>query len=225
MYGDDPWTTINTQLITAIFRSVEGDHEGALRHLENLQPLVRLLAPHQPLISYIYINSLAVELSEVGRLGEAQRLSEIAVRSPYAHAYPEWLETYDEIRANRRRASPAIVGGISWPQESREVAAHPVAAHNVVAMPVAARPLVAVDANVAGAPLARVIAYHGWQQPTPEQADALQEIFTSGDLEQMSIADKQMALLNVIYSDNVTHHTLDQLLATAAKVTAKAPAS
>jgi tetratricopeptide (TPR) repeat protein len=224
-HGNDLWTTINTQLITAISRSVEDDHEGALRHLENLQPLVRMLAPRQPLIRYIYVNSLAVELGELGRLEEARRLSEIAVRSPYARVYTEWQETYDEIVAKMRRASPSVIGGVSWPQESHDVGILPVAVHNVVAMPVVARPVVSLNANAVSPQPGRVIAYHGWQRPTPEQVDALQEIFTSGDLEQMSIADKQTALLNVIYSDNVTHHTLDQLLATAAKVTAKAPAS
>jgi tetratricopeptide (TPR) repeat protein len=213
-YGDDLLTTVNAQLITAISRSVEGDHENSLRVLENLHPLVRMLAPHQ-LPRYDYANSLAIELGEVGRLEEARHMAEIAVRSPYADLYPEYRETHTEILEKMRRASPSVVFGVAWPQPSS----------NVVNMPVAARPLVALDANVAGSPPARVIAYHGWQQPTPEQADALQEIFTSGDLEQMSIADKQMALLNVIYSDNVTHHTLDQLIATAAKVTAKAPVS
>ena len=213
-YGDDLLTTVNAQLITAISMSVAGDHKSSLRLLENLRPLVRMLAPHQ-LPRFMYANSLAVELGEVGRLEEARRMTEIAVRSPYANLYSEYRETHAEILEKMRRASPSVVPGVAWPQPSS----------NVVTMPVAARPLVALQANVAGSPPARVIAYHGWQQPTPEQADALQEIFTSGDLEQMSIADKQMALLNVIYSDNVTHHTLDQLIATAAKVTAKAPAN
>jgi tetratricopeptide (TPR) repeat protein len=213
-YGSDLLTTTRAQLMTAVSRSVAGDHGSSLRLLENLRPLARMLAPHQ-LARYDYANSLAVELNEAGRLEEARHMSEIAVRSPYANLVPEYRETHAEILEKMRRASSSIVPGVAWPQPSS----------NVVAMPAAARPPVSLDANAAGSPPARVIAYHGWQRPTPEQADALQEIFTSGDLEQMSIADKQTALLNVIYSDNVTHHTLDQLLATAGKVTAKAPAS
>ena len=210
-YGSDLLTTTRAQLMTAVSRSVEGDHVGSLRLLENLRPLARLLAPYQ-LARYDYANSLAVELNEVGRLEEARQLSEIAVRSPYANLVPEYRETHAEILEKMRRASPSVVPGVAWPQPPSS---------NVVTLPVAARPL--LEARVVGAPPGRVIAYQGWQRPMPEQADALQEILTSGDLEQMSIADKQMALLTVIYSDNVTHNTLDQLLVTAGKVTAKAP--
>ncbi|MEN3332320.1 MAG: hypothetical protein V7641_1685 [Blastocatellia bacterium] len=209
-YGSDLLATMRAQLMTAVSRSVAGDHDDSLRLLENLRPLVRLLAPHQ-MARYDYANSLAVELNEAGRLEEARHMSEIAVRSPYAKLVPEYRETHAEILEKMRRASPSVVPGVAWPQPSS----------NVVALPVAARPL--LDAQIVGAPPGRVIAYHGWQRPMPEQADALQEIFTCGDLEQMSIADKQMALLTVIYNDNVTHNTLDQLLAAAGKVTAKAP--
>ncbi|MFL6277904.1 MAG: tetratricopeptide repeat protein [Blastocatellia bacterium] len=222
-YGGDMVTTVNAQSMMAVYRCGQGDHQGALRHLESLGPLVRTLATSQPLVPYLYINNLAVELAEVGRLEEARRWAEIIARSPYARVYPECRETYDEILAKSRRPSPSVIAGIAWPQEQAEVA--PPMATNVVTMPVATRPASTVEANAAPTQPGRVIAYHGWQRCLPEPFDALQESFTYNDLDQMSIADKQRALLDVIYSDSVTHHTLDQLLAAAGRVEADAPAS
>lgn len=212
-YGNDPLTTVNAQLITAVFRSVEGDHESSLQILETLRPLVRMLAPHQSLPYYMHANSLAVELGEFGRLEEARQMAEVAVRSPFADLVPEYRETHAEILSRMRRASPSVVSGVDWPQES----------NNVVAMPIVARPVGASQVGVTQQQPGRVIAYHGWQQPVPEPADHFQETLTAADLEHMSIADKQTALLTVIYSDNVTHHTLDHLLLAAGKITLDGP--
>jgi tetratricopeptide (TPR) repeat protein len=222
-HGNDLLTTVNVQLITAIARSVAGDHESSLRHLETLRPLVGMLAPHQLSPRYIYTNSLAVELAEVGRLQEARHLAEVGLRSPYSQHYPEYRETHTEILEKMRRAAPSVVGGISWPQEAREDKALPAAAHNVVAMPFAPRPAIAPIAGTVRPQLARVLAYHGWRQSLPKPSETLPETFTPGDLEQMSIADKQTALLTVIYGDDVTHDTLDQLLTAAGKVTTDTP--
>jgi len=224
-YGGDMVTTVNAQSMMAVYRCAHGDHQGALRHLESLGPLVRTLAPSQPLVSYLYINNLALEFAEVGRLEEARRWAEIIARSPYVRAYPECQETYDEILAKSRRPSPSVIAGVAWPQAPAEVAVTDSIATNVVALPVATRPASPVEANAAPAQPGRVIAYHGWQRCLPEPSDALQESFTNNDLDQMSIADKQRALLDVIYSDRVMHHTLDQLLAAAGRVKADAPAS
>lgn len=224
-HGSDLLTSVNAQLMIGVTRSTSGDHEGALRHLENMRPLVQMLPPQQLLQRYIYLNSLAVEMGELGRYPEALQLSQIAVRSPYVNFYPEFQETYDEIIARMRRPSPSVIAGVAWPQAPAEVAVTDSVATNVVAMPVAARPASTVEANAAPAQPGRVIAYHGWQRCLPEPSEALQESFTDNDLDQMSIADKQRALLDVIYSDRVTHHTLDQLLAAAGRVKADAPAS
>jgi tetratricopeptide (TPR) repeat protein len=220
--GGDLLTLYNAQALMAVHRSVNGDHQGALLHLESLRPLVRRLIADQPLMRYIYINSLAVELGEVGRLEEARRLSEIALRSPYASLYPEWQETYTDIQEKTRGASPFVVAGAAWPQEASPAPAP--AAHNVIAMPIAARPPASLGA--AQAQPGRVIAYHGWRQPLSQPTEASPDTFTAEDLNRMSIHDKQAALLSVIYSDDVTHDTLDPLLVAAGKVMASdAPAS
>jgi tetratricopeptide (TPR) repeat protein len=224
-YGKDLPTAFNAQSMIAVCRSINGDHQGALSHLESLGPMVRLVTLGEPLARYGYANNLAVELGEVGRLEEARRLAASLVRSPYVHLHPEWRETYDEITAKMRRASPSVIAGVAWPQPTSEVASPPPAATNVVALPFTARPVLAARAGATPSEPARIIAYRGWQPSAPEQPNALREVFTYNDLEQMSIADKQTALLNVIYSDNVTHDTLDELLVAAGKVKSEAPAS
>jgi hypothetical protein len=105
----DPLTLFQTQKNIAILKSVEGDHRGALADLERLSPLARLIAPWYPHEYYDYLNSLAVDLGEVGRSQEALRASRIALESPYASAYPEWRETWQDIQARGCRASRSVV--------------------------------------------------------------------------------------------------------------------
>jgi len=58
----------------------------------------------------MWCNNVAVDLAELGRIEEARRFAAFAVSSPYARAYPEWLETAQEIKqareASRRRSQP-----------------------------------------------------------------------------------------------------------------------
>ncbi|HJQ25954.1 MAG TPA: hypothetical protein VKA60_18695 [Blastocatellia bacterium] len=241
-HSGDLLTQVRAQLMIAVYQGMSGDHQGALRHMEAVRPLVRLLIPHQPLMVYFYANGLAVELSELGRLEEARRLTEFIVRSPYADLHPEWRETYDEVAAKRRGPKPSLVAGIASKSEAGSVKSEkgtgsglrpsPFTLHtlrseatNVVALPLAARPPIATEAVAALQQPARVIAYQGWQRSVPELGDNRQESFTYNDLDQMSIADKQRALLDVIYSDQVTHHMLDQLLIAAGRVKTDASAS
>jgi tetratricopeptide (TPR) repeat protein len=198
------------------FQSRHGDHAGALKVYEDLMPFVRVLASEHPYAYYSMLNSRALELIELGRGDEALHLSSIAVRSPVANVHPEYLETQTEILEKMRRASPSVVG-VRWPQEPVEAAAPLVAASNVITLPLNAR-AVAPPVDAASQPMARVISYRGWQQPANDSADIAQESFTAGELRQMSIHDKQKALLTVIFNDDISHDTLDRLLACAGKI-------
>jgi tetratricopeptide (TPR) repeat protein len=105
----DPRTFVNAQHNLAVLKSVDGDHRGALADFERLFPLARALGPWRPYLYYDYVNSLAVELMEVGRLEEARNASKIALASPFAGAYPQWRETSDDIELRGRRASRSVV--------------------------------------------------------------------------------------------------------------------
>ena len=121
----DLLTVIDSQAMVAIVRSIHGDHKQALNDLEQLYPLARAIGRHYPAFYYDYLNSLAVELSEVGRIEEARNVCGITLASPLAVAYPNWLETRDEIEAKRNTATPSIVAVSrkpeSKPQVSRKV--------------------------------------------------------------------------------------------------------
>jgi hypothetical protein len=95
----DVSTTIRAHLGIAIYKSLEGFHQRALTDLENLYPLAHY---SQPVVFFDYLNSLAVELGEVGRKDEARNVSRIVLASPFAPAYPEWRQTAEDLRPARR---------------------------------------------------------------------------------------------------------------------------
>jgi hypothetical protein len=91
----------------AITKAREGSHQRAVKDLENMTALIR----SSDRISYLqYLNSLACELGEIGRIEEAQNICSILLASPYAFAYPEWRETGKEIalRGYKSRSSVSI---------------------------------------------------------------------------------------------------------------------
>ena len=105
----DPMTLYTAARMTAVMKSIEGDHRGALVDLEKMVPLVRVASSQQPYAYYDYLNTVAVELTHAARLDEAGNASQIALASPFAPFYPEWRETYDEIGCRGRRASRSTV--------------------------------------------------------------------------------------------------------------------
>jgi tetratricopeptide (TPR) repeat protein len=108
--ADCDWVTmVESQKMTAVVRSRHGDHKQALALLENLFPLVRAIGKYYPATYYDFLNSLAVELGEVGRINEAKAACSIALASPFAPAYPEWTETHDELEAKRTSATPSVI--------------------------------------------------------------------------------------------------------------------
>lgn len=105
----DPMTLYTAARMTAVMKSLEGDHRSALADLEKMLPLVRRASVQQPYAYYDYLNTLAVELTEAGRLEEAKNATRIALSSPFAHAYPEWRDTLDDIEHRELRASRSTI--------------------------------------------------------------------------------------------------------------------
>jgi tetratricopeptide (TPR) repeat protein len=102
-------TALMAHLEISHVRSDIGDHKGALAILENVSPLVHIVAEQKPFYFYLYHNELAIELGELGRIAEAKAALEIALASPYAPAYPNWGETRQELEAKRTSATPSVV--------------------------------------------------------------------------------------------------------------------
>lgn len=112
----DPLTLIWSQQMVAVVRSIHGDHKQSLEGLEQLFPLARAIGRHYPVFYYDYLNSLAVELGEAGRLNEARNICRITLDSPFASAYPNWLETRDELEAKRVSSMLSVIAVGAKPQ-------------------------------------------------------------------------------------------------------------
>ena len=113
----DLLTLVESQEMIAVVRSMHGDHKQALADLEGLFPLVRAVGKYYPASYYEFLNSLAVELGEVGRLAEAEAACAIAVASPFAETHSNWSETHDTLAAKRESATPSVVA-INRPTEA-----------------------------------------------------------------------------------------------------------
>ena len=108
----DLLTLIRSQTMMAILNSLQGNHAGALADLENLFPMVHTASLKHPVLYYDHLNSLAVELGELGRIAEAQNASRIALACPFTSAYSEWRETSEEL-ARREYKSPRSIAAIN----------------------------------------------------------------------------------------------------------------
>jgi len=117
----------------AIIKGLEGNHRYAVNDLEKLYPMFKYAPPH---IYFDYMNSLAVELGEVGRLEEARNVSSLVIASPFAAHYPEYRETYSEINQRLPRRQSVVRIGLPERQDiEEEYEPEPELAANVVAFP------------------------------------------------------------------------------------------
>jgi hypothetical protein len=136
----DLFTFVGSQKMTAVVRSIYGDHQRALADLERLFPMVRAIAKPCPAFYYEFLNSYAVELGEVGRIAEAQNVCAVTLASPFAAAYPEFAQTRDELAARRTAATPSIIAVpaalelISSPQSQVEPEPEPARARSTISL-------------------------------------------------------------------------------------------
>ncbi|HXU36432.1 MAG TPA: hypothetical protein VN937_08720 [Blastocatellia bacterium] len=162
--------------MVAVINSEEGNHVGAVRLLEGLFPLARTMGRWQPHIYYDYMNSLAVELCEVGRLEEARNICQIVLASPLAPAYPEWRETNDEITLRSRRASRSVVAISQWNPESENQVTSETG--NLVQLIASRRPDIAETRNTVAAPRkqrASVVNLLEWKNEVNERRGILKD--------------------------------------------------
>jgi hypothetical protein len=181
---------------------MNGDHRGAVADLERMFPIARITSSLQPYAYYDYLNALAVELREVGRLEQARRASEIALASPYAHAYPEWRETFDEIAAKQRRVSRSVVA------VSRRIEE----AHNLVRMPASEH---AANEAASGQPdrtQARVLSFQKWKTMLEESSSPVPNKLTPEQRRRMTTGEKLIRLMDLISQDENDEDTIDRIL-------------
>lgn len=100
--GKDFVTIIRAGMNLADILGSEGDHLKAIDHLRAIWPAVESVACVAPFYIPAWCNEVALDLAGLGRIEEARRFAVLAVSSPFARAYPEWLETAQEIEKQAR---------------------------------------------------------------------------------------------------------------------------
>lgn len=106
---DNPITLFEAHYGMAAQRGVEGEHRAALRELERLLPLAHIIGKRGHPAYFGFLNSYAVELSEINRTQEAEQVANVIAASPLIARYPEWQETVSEIEVKRKRPSMIAV--------------------------------------------------------------------------------------------------------------------
>lgn len=112
----DPLAAFYANHMLAVINGIGGNHRGSVADLERMLPLARAVGLSYPPLYYNYLNSLAVEMIEVGRLEEARNLSNIVLATPYANTYSEWRETGADLVVRGYRSSRSV---LSFPQKIR----------------------------------------------------------------------------------------------------------
>jgi len=204
----DPVLTFRISKVASILKGDDGDHKGALNQLETMLPLARGVGRHYPPLYSDYLNSYAVELAAVGRLEEASNVSRIVLASPYASAYPEWRETFDEIAGRGLRPSRSVVGFC-------ETASKP---ENVVRLSEFARNEDSLSLEPSlGAKHAQVVDIEKWKKthmPEDSKKDT-RPALTSEQIAAMTPSDKRVRLGEILYGEDISEETLEAILAFA----------
>ena len=210
----DPATLYTASRMTAVIKAMEGDHLGAAADLERMLPLARVASSAQPYAYYDYLNTLAVELGELGRLDQARRASEIAIASPFARAYPEWRETFEDIEAKRQRGSRSSVGVRQPISETEEDRRDPgrKKTDNLLRLPVLEPRAPAGREDYTQDSQARVLNFQQWKTAIKASSRAIPEEVTPEQRRRMTTGEKLIRLMDLISQDETDDETIDRIL-------------
>ena len=208
----DLLTAVYAQKNIVVLKSSNGDHAGALSDLERMLPLARRAAMIHPQVYYDYLNSIAVECSSLGRLTEARCASEVANASPIATAYPEWRDTFIEIRQKQRQASRSVLAVSRRIDETNRARRSVGNTHNLMQFPVAEfNTAAAATQHSVGAP-ARVLNFQEWKTAPKRSGNAVLDELEPKQRERMTSGQKLIRLMDLISRDETDDETIDRIL-------------
>jgi hypothetical protein len=165
----------------------------------------------QPQMYYDYLNSLAVEYGELGRLDEAARASRMALSSSFAGAYPEWRQTLDDIESKRQRPSHSAVA-VRLPTPSFETVDRFSDANNLVRLQPVERPAIeALDSQQPGG-RARILNFQQWKTTIKSSTGVSVGGITPEQRSRMSTGEKLIRLMDLISRDETDDETIDRIL-------------
>jgi hypothetical protein len=208
----DPVTFYMTRRMTAVVKGMTGDHRGAVADLEKMFPLARLASLQQPYAYYDYMNTLAVELGEVGRLEQARRASGITLASPFASAYPEWLETFEEIRLKQRRASRSIVSVPHSIGETKRLLRYVGKRHKLMNFPAPESVNLGAPDQPSGDSPARVLDFQEWKTVLRGSNNSLTTGLAPQVRQRMTPGEKLIRLMDLISQDETDDEMVDRIL-------------
>ena len=157
--------------------------------------------PHP--LYFDYLNSLAVELGEVGRIQEAQNICQITLASPYAFAYPEWRETGADTarRGYKSRSSVPIIKTILG---------------NVVPLPVRETSDTPIRPKILGP--ASVHSIQEWKEEKMVKEPNGDDEIEDKDVDKMSEQDMVLKLIEMLTTGQGDEPKIRTLLKTALKI-------
>jgi hypothetical protein len=86
-------TLCGAHMNVAVCKSFDGDNSGALRMYRDNLPMARFIGKWYPYIYLDYLNNIAVDLMEAGRLEEAEQAIAVPMASPWAGVVVDWQDT------------------------------------------------------------------------------------------------------------------------------------
>ena len=204
------WLTIaHTKKIIAVIKGIDGNHRGAMADLEKMLPFIRTVSSAHPILYYDYLNSLAVEFGEVGRIKEAQNICKIVLASPLASAYPECLETYNELQLRAYRTPRSFVP-VSWSASKTE---------NVVPMPVPESNASLDSAPKQSGQPARVLDLTAWKKKMPKEPNGNEkEPQTTDD---MTERERIYRIINLVTTPGLSEEKQLEILRLVEKIVAR----
>jgi tetratricopeptide (TPR) repeat protein len=222
----DPLMALDAQKNIAVLKSGLGDHRGALADLERISSFAKAVRSIRPQTYFDYQNSLAVELGALGRLEEGARASSLALSSPFAVAYPEYRETFDEIASKQRqqnasRSAVAVrerVGGIA---AIEDCVGDVEETTNLLRMPSAQYPSAGLVAGYPQSTPARVLNFQHWKTTTIGSSRPLPLEVTAEQRGRMTTGEKLIRLMDLISQDETDDATIDRILEAVEQIVLK----
>jgi|GEM_PF-6329682 len=108
-FEKDPIGCLHLGNMRAAAHGAIGKHEQAASELLQLLKITKVTKTNLAPLVYNLWNSLATEMLRMGEVDAAGRISNKVVASPYVSAYPEWMETREEIQRATQRAASIVV--------------------------------------------------------------------------------------------------------------------
>ena len=219
----DPLTALFTQRNIAVLKSGHGDHRGALADLERMSPFARAVGSIYPQVYYDHLNSLAVEFAEMGNLEEAAHASQIVISTPFAYAYPEWRQTFDDIASKQQqfasRSAVAVREHVGGTRTSEQRVGE---TDNVFRLPSAQHPTSAAlgDRRPQGV-RARVLSFQQWKTMLKASSRARSEEVTEEQRSRMTTGEKLIRLMDLISQDETDDETIDRILEAVEQIVLK----